>query len=515
MPDPHFIYMSKHHREGLAHLLYGIKQGGGFIALTGEVGTGKTMLCKCLLDQLPDNVDIALVLNPKLSAIELLATICDELHISYNPDRLTLKDLIDNLNKYLLDAHAEGRQTVVMIDEAQNLSLDVLEQIRLLTNLETSKTKLLQIILVAQPELKQLLELPELRQLNQRITARYHLTPLSYTDTYKYIYHRLAMCGGKTNIFSHNAIRKIYKISNGIPRLINILCDRALLGAYVLDTHFVSKKIVSNAAKEVLNTLPKSAFITLPSIAIFCAICILISLLFFLTAKPKKTQLILSGTFSEISTQEESSKARSKPTHFIPYIKQNNISLDTAISRLSSLWNKTIPVNAGCKELESYTLHCFFEKSNWKSMVALNRPVIMEFSSSDTEKSYLLLVGIKNGNPVFNMTTKTIFPLEQILQSWDGYYMTLWQPPVNGVTKIYPKQASEAVIWVRKQISSNWNDSLMTSRSAYFNNKLKTKVINFQKHHNLTRDGIVGPKTFIHLQNKLALNQSPQLKMND
>lgn len=242
-PDPHFIYMSGHHQEGLAHLLYGIKQGGGFVALTGEVGTGKTTLCHCLLEQLPDNVDIALVLNPKLNAIELLATVCDELQITYDQDKQTLKSLVDSLNHHLLEAHALGRKTVLMIDEAQNLSLDVLEQIRLLTNLETSKTKLLQIILIGQPELKQLLEKKELRQLNQRITARYHLSPLSYSDTKKYIEHRLIVCGGDEKIFTHNAIKKVYKLTGGIPRLINILADRGLLGAYATNNPNVTKKI--------------------------------------------------------------------------------------------------------------------------------------------------------------------------------------------------------------------------------------------------------------------------------
>ncbi|HEY5141064.1 MAG TPA: AAA family ATPase, partial [Methylococcales bacterium] len=182
-PDPHFIYMSPRHQEGLAHLLYGINVGGGFVALTGEVGTGKTTLCHCLLQQLPKNIDIALILNSKLNAIELLATICDELGIIYDKNQHSLKILIDLLNQHLLTAHANGRRTVLLIDEAQNLSMEVLEQIRLLTNLETSKTKLLQIILVGQPELKELLKRRDLRQLNQRITARYHLQPLSLDET--------------------------------------------------------------------------------------------------------------------------------------------------------------------------------------------------------------------------------------------------------------------------------------------------------------------------------------------
>ncbi|MDD1611907.1 MAG: AAA family ATPase, partial [Methylococcaceae bacterium] len=251
-PDPHFIYMSHRHQEGLAHLLYGITVGGGFVALTGEVGTGKTTLCHCLLRELPDNIDIALILNPKLNAIELLATICDELGIAYDKHGQSLKSLVDALNHYLLAQHAAGRRTVLLLDEAQNLSMEVLEQIRLLTNLETSKTKLLQIILVGQPELKQMLRRQDLRQLNQRITARYHLLPLSLVETRAYVRHRLRVCGGEPDLFKDRAIRKIYKLSAGIPRIINILCDRALLGAYAGNAMHVTPGMVLNAAKETL-----------------------------------------------------------------------------------------------------------------------------------------------------------------------------------------------------------------------------------------------------------------------
>ncbi|MGR8941962.1 MAG: ExeA family protein, partial [Gammaproteobacteria bacterium] len=251
-PDPHFMYMSRRHQEGLAHLLYGITVGGGFVALTGEVGTGKTTLCHCLLKELPDNIDIALILNPKLNAIELLANICDELGVAYDKTQSSLKLLVDALNHYLLAAHAAGRRTVLLIDEAQNLSMEVLEQVRLLTNLETSKTKLLQIILVGQPELKQMLRRQDLRQLNQRITARYHLLPLTFNETRAYIRHRLRVCGGDPELFKERAIRKVYRLSTGIPRLINILCDRALLGAYADNAQTITPGMIKHAAKETL-----------------------------------------------------------------------------------------------------------------------------------------------------------------------------------------------------------------------------------------------------------------------
>ena len=251
-PNPRYVYLSPQHREALAHLLFGVSAGGGFVALTGEVGTGKTTLCRCLLEQLPEDVDIAVIFNPRLNPRELVASICDELRIPHPQHRASLKLLIDRLNHHLLEVHARGRRTVVLIDEAQNLNYDVLEQIRLLTNLETDETKLLQIILVGQPELNQLLKRENLRQLSQRISARYHLRPLSSIETAAYIRHRIAISGGGSRLFSPLAEVMIHHLSGGIPRLINLICDRALLGAYTLGKTKVGCSIVRKAAREVL-----------------------------------------------------------------------------------------------------------------------------------------------------------------------------------------------------------------------------------------------------------------------
>ncbi|HFD12895.1 MAG TPA: AAA family ATPase, partial [Crenotrichaceae bacterium] len=252
-PDPRFLFLSMRHEEALAHLIYGLREGGGFVALTGEVGTGKTTLCYCLIDQLPENVDLALVFNPKLSSLELIATICDELGIAYPENNTSIKVVTDALNQYLLEAHAKGRRTVVLIDEAQNLSLDVLEQIRLLTNLETKRTKLLQIILVGQPELNTLLNCKELRQLSQRVTGRYHLIPLDYNETREYIRHRLMKVGARSDVFSVSAQKALFRHSKGIPRLLNTIADRSLLGAFSNNQFQVSAGLVDNAAKEILN----------------------------------------------------------------------------------------------------------------------------------------------------------------------------------------------------------------------------------------------------------------------
>ena len=249
-PDPHYLYMSNRHKEAMAHLTYGLSQGGCFIVLTGEVGTGKTTLCRNLLSDLPDNVDVALILNANINEQELLQTVCDELQVDY-PESASQKQLLDLINAHLLATFAANRHTVLIIDEAQLLSRDVLENIRLLTNLETTKSKLLQIILIGQPELNDSLRRNDLRQLAQRVTARYHLGPLERDEIGDYVNFRLAVAGCKQPLFSRQALNKLHSLSGGIPRKINVLADHALLSAYAKTQSMVDSKSVKAAAKEV------------------------------------------------------------------------------------------------------------------------------------------------------------------------------------------------------------------------------------------------------------------------
>jgi general secretion pathway protein A len=524
--------MSKRHQEGLAHLLYGINHGGGFVALTGEVGTGKTTLCHCLLQQLPKNIDIALILNPKLNAIELLATICDELRVDFDHQRQSLKSLVDALNRYLLNAHANGRRTVLMIDEAQNLSLEVLEQIRLLTNLETTKTKLLQIILIGQPELKALLNRQELRQLDQRITARYHLLPLSLSETHTYIKHRLTICKGNPDLFNNAAINQIYQVSKGIPRVINIICHGALLGAYALDIKTITPKIIKQATQETLNftdePAPKNHLKILLGTLLLSALG---AISYYLTNNPVPIEPTSLTTIFPTTNADPAitpppamvtannkpapTKAVEKPQLFSSWLNNPSFTFLAALTDVYNLWGKTSPTGQkpDCALMEANNLNCYFARGKWQDVIDFNRPAILEFSVAPNIKRYALLIGIKNEQALFRLGQDQImtFPLTEVLSIWDGYYMLLWQSPAPGMKIIVPGQSSEHVLWLRQQLTVANIMHQDGKWSLYFDEALKSRVIAFQQSRHLTADGIVGGQTIIHLDNLTGAKGSPRL----
>jgi general secretion pathway protein A len=531
-PDPHFFYMSRRHQEGLAHLLYGITVGGGFVALTGEVGTGKTTLCHCLLRELPDNIDIALILNPKLNAIELLATICDELGIAYDKQQQTLKQLVDALNHYLLAAHANGRRTVVLIDEAQNLSMEVLEQVRLLTNLETSKTKLLQIILVGQPELKQMLRRQDLRQLSQRITARYHLQPLSFVETRAYIRHRLQICGGDPDLFKERAIRKIYKLSGGIPRVINILCDRALLGAYAENASHVTPGMIKNAAKETLTPVQKKLPRWGAALGLLLISGIVIgSYLYSDRFAPVKSRLIdrqaaaakpkpaVSETVSATapSPKIEPLPLPPKPVPFAEWVTDARFTLPLGFANALKTLGKPVPPTgvADCEAVKVFGVLCQLGKASWKEVLDMNRPLILEFVLPSNEKRYALLTGLRQGNPVLTGSEQHRFPLAEVLSHWNGYYLLLWEPPMADARTIFPGQWSERIVWLRQQMAVFDGLNPPVAVPQKFDQDLKARVINFQHQHRLIEDGVVGAQTLFYLDNLTEAPNKPHLTITD
>jgi general secretion pathway protein A len=261
-PNPQYLFMSERHREALAHLLFGLRDGG-FVLLTGGIGTGKTTVCRCFLGQVPPRCNVAYIFNPKLTVVELLRSVCDEFHVPYSQHlkgAVSAKDYIDPLNEFLLRTHAVGQNNVLIIDEAQNLTPSVLEQLRLLTNLETNERKLLQIILIGQPELRDMLARPELEQLAQRVTARFHLGPLTESETALYIGHRLAVAGMVSEMpFGRDAVRRVFNITRGVPRRINLLCGRAMLGAFATGKQKIDRKMVDKAAAEVFDVTLSTA----------------------------------------------------------------------------------------------------------------------------------------------------------------------------------------------------------------------------------------------------------------
>lgn len=534
-PDPQFLYLSSRHQEGIAHLLYGINMGGGFVALTGEVGTGKTTLCRSLLEQIPDDVDIAYLLNPKLNAIELLASICGELVINYPEQTTSLKILIDLLNQHLLATHAKGRRTVLIIDEAQNLSLDVLEQIRLLTNLETSTTKLLQIILIGQPELRDLLNDNKLRQLNQRITARYHLSPLSLSETQAYIAHRLKVSGGRLDIFNPGAIKRIYKLTRGIPRLINILCDRCLLGAYSLEAQTINQAIVNKSAKEVL---PEKAKKNLLPIGVSITSLVFLGLIIgylsdFLPLQKytiNKDQEILAGQTASTQRTTQSilkkepivlssdvTAKHSAPTikpSFTDFIKPSALSMTHALNIALRLWDISIPENfsAVCPLFQKTGLRCLPGRSNWQQLIRLDRPIILEFSLANNQKRFALLVGTIQDKVILRTDMEYLFPIQEILPFWKGIFLVLWKPPGIDFQILYPGQKSNDILWIRQRLDQIQGATETVSSADFYDANLEVRVKRFQHQQQIAQDGLVGPLTIIHLQNSQPDSDFPKLR---
>lgn len=522
-PDPRYLFMSEQHREALAHLLYGFNSEGGFVLLTGEVGTGKTTVCRCLLEQIPENSAIAFILNPKLTVEELLATICDEFGIRYSKIDTSIKVFIDMINNYLLDVHEKGRKAVLIIDEAQNLGADVLEQLRLLTNLETNRHKLLHIILIGQPELKDKLSRTELRQLSQRIIARYHLQPLSNKDISAYVTHRLNVAGAQKQFFPDSSIEKLYQLTHGIPRLINAVCDRALLGAFVLENQKVSKSILKKAAYEVLGETinnRKRPFrktvwaLSALALIVFGAVVAWTYHKSNLADEKMEVNKDLSGISAKVDMEES---LRFDNMDWPEHISVDK-SKDLSYQALFKKWNmdyKYEEHGPACDFAESKGLKCLYEQGNLRSILLFNRPAILKLFDNDNRSFYAALIFLdkQRATLIIGPETRNV-SLNDIESRWLGDYTILWRPPEGFSKSIYYGYEGPLVDWLSRQLAQIQDRPLNDRASTIYSKELEAEVIKFQTSVGLIPDGIAGVKTIIHI-NSLTDNEIPKLSTEE
>jgi len=545
-PDPSFVYLSAAHRDALAHLMYGVGQGGsgGFVQLTGEVGTGKTTLCRCLLEQVPENCQVALVLNPLMTPRELLATICEELGIGTDGIRDSNKGMVDALNGYLLEQHARGRRVVIVIDEAQNLSPEALEQVRLLTNLETAKQKLLQMVLLGQPELRQLLKRQDLRQLAQRITARYHLLPLNQQETAAYVLHRMKVAGAPRNPFRKSALRALYQRSGGVPRLINIIADRALASAYARESAYVTAHMVNVAANEVQPSEDRVRTGHWPAVAATAAIAIVFILAVvalgpaswsFRPGEPDAEQQSAELQTGEVAPAtavkvadpvtlpERVNSAGSPPS---PQVRLADPPPDTtaAISRpdpdpepvnrldsgwldrqhqtawrsLARLWQDgggAGAIQSACDGALRTGYACIREQGNWSRIRQLGLPVVLVLP--DEQPRLLVLRGLAGDEVLVGYEDEAMSVTQDVIeQRWLGEYFVVWPQAPDWPAEIRRGESGAAVDIVMDMATlaePAWDGS------GAFDEQFESWLMGFQRRNGLRADGIIGPRTLMYL----------------
>ncbi|MBV1871305.1 MAG: AAA family ATPase [Gammaproteobacteria bacterium] len=561
-PNPRYLYMSEQHQDALAHLLYGIQEGEGFVLLTGDIGTGKTTICRCLLEQMPDHVEVAYIFNPKLSAQELLLSICDEFRIPLgqgNSDTST-KQAIDKINGHLLKQHRNNRHCVLIIDEAQNLSVDVLEQIRLLTNLETNSKKLLQIILIGQPELRTAFQRPELEQLAQRITARFHIGPLSLPELENYLQHRVHVAGGsKRPLFTKSAIKTLHKLTRGIPRLINTVSDRALLATYVSTQNQVTKKEIQTAATEILNVpLPSRTFPGLHGkrsiLGFTLAATVVIALIsFFITPGLKFPEGGFNAITPQIAKHSSVNNAHSvplsgtlqrplsihetrSPAHNTPEITDQSVQIapatpfasNTVTSELETIpieqltlaarqallarWNIDTQLKPGddfCLIAEHHSLRCFQGKQSLEYLIKLNRPAVIRLVNSNGEPYVATINKVaRQEAQLFVSGNNQLISLEQLKSAWTGRFELLWRPPFQYSEAIDANSSAQSIQWFRETL--NIASSKPSTNIPIFIAPIDKQIRLFQKETGLEPDGLAGPETIITINN-LNGSSSPLL----
>lgn len=517
-PDPAFVYLSTRHRDALAHLLYGIGKGGsgGFVQLTGEVGTGKTTLCRCLLEQIPEGTRIALLLNPLVTPRELLAAVSEELEIDISESIDSTRLLVDGLNRYLLDAHARGERVVVVIDEAQNLSPEALEQVRLLTNLETSKEKLLQIVLLGQPELRELLQRRNLRQLAQRITARFHLSPLGPKDTHLYIRHRMQVAGAQRNPFRRSAMNALYQRSQGIPRLINIIADRSLTAAFVKERTDVTAAMVHAAANEVQLGERQVKRVRWPWLVAALAVLVIgvlllakFSDLYFPVAPPglQPADSALPAPTGESPLQA----AIVAPIELASVVAPVDNELPAALDAdwlenhqylvwqgLASVWNQrgaAFAIQAACNGDDSLGYACLRDQGNWLKIKRLGLPVMLVLQQETP--SFLLLHGVDNNRLLVGSMDQLITVSKDSVESrWLGAYLVAW-PQAPGWPAIVARGDTGPAVATIMEMAMLVD--LPYHGGQVFDAAFELWLKAFQLRNGLNADGIVGRNTLLHL----------------
>jgi len=563
-PDPRYLYLSERHAEALAHLLYGINESGGFIQLTGEVGTGKTTVVRTLLSRVPHHADVAVILNPRVTPVEFLLTICEELGLNIaDADRDSVKQMVDALNRRLLAAHADGRRIIVIVDEAQNLSPEVLEQVRLLTNLETPTQKLLQIILIGQPELRELLDRTELRQLAQRITGRYHLEPLSREETRGYVRHRLRVAGAAEDIFTPSALTEVHRLAQGIPRVINVTCDRALLGAYTQETRKVTAALVRRAAGEVYGRrfVPLwlgwvAGALSLVGIAIvaFAGWQLWQHQIFPLHAFGNKApRAALTLAPASVAAMPEAMKpptdgpaaapagapigaSIAAPTGALtaapmgapsaaPIAASINALLEAnsantsdtaAFRRLLSLWGTAMADDKNpCGQAAKAGLSCLEQRGSWAQVKALNRPAILTLTDDQGQRHRVVLSALDDRYATLDLGEHNErVSLDEVSRDWFGEFTVVWKPKTARPRPLSVGMQGEEVRWLRRSLNALHGAASDPDHGDVYDEELAIAVQNFQREHRLNVDGIAGVQTQVVLDTALAEPGSPLLLPN-
>jgi general secretion pathway protein A len=529
-PDPRYLYLSQRHADALAHLVYGVSESGGFIQLTGEVGTGKTTLIRSLLEQLPEKAQIALVLNPQLSALEFLHSICQELDVPAIAEG-SVKAWIDALNAHLLRAHARGQRVVLIVDEAQQLSIELLEQVRLLTNLETAKTKLLQIILIGQPELREILSRPELRQIAQRITGRYHLEPLSRDDAAAYVSHRMKVAGATAPIFSAPALRQLYRESHGIPRLINVVADRALLAAYARERSTIDRSLVRQAAAEVFGArpLPARAWRWAALIALGTAVIWAAVVAWSWRARPtiavaaaarEAAMSVPARTPAEPVPAPDAlpaSPAQQTQASLLDRLAAENFDFtaEAALRNLLAVWKLPYDPAAGspCEQAARQGLRCLFQNGSLGQLRRANRPAVLTLTDDEGAQYQVVLRSLDEQHAEFVFDTRSVrVGLAELVNHWYGDHLIMWRPGMLADNELVPGSRNPNVRWLRQAMADLDGAAVAEPADALlYDESLAGRVRAYQRRKHLDVDGIVGVQTQLALGADLSHSDEPVL----